>query len=119
MARLHTNILHWGNKYDGPNNYKDGRRGALDDAFWDDDELVDYRREGGKKGRKRLPGCPDNEGKSHVYVWVDVRYYSWYRDTYTVYEEKVCCGCLKQATGRHRFRRKKTKTELAGKPRNI
>lgn len=106
MARLHTNILHWGNKYDGPNTYKQGREGALDDAFWDEDELVDYRKYGKKKDRfKKKRGCPDNDYKAHVYVWVkETRYHGkwsafigWVPDKtrpYTI-DTKVCCGCGK------------------------
>lgn len=100
LARLRTSILHWGNKYDGPNTYKDGRRGALDDAFWDEDELVDVPSKRAKKKRKREPGCPQNDGKSHVYVWNKVEHIYWPWNgkgprRYT-FEEYVCCGCGKR-----------------------
>jgi hypothetical protein len=113
MARLHTNVLHWGNKYEGPNTYKMGREGALEDAYWDEDELVDYRRKGGKKKRKPRRGCPGNEGKGHVYVWVTETVYGskwnpnyghWTNDftkKYT-YDTRRCCGCLKVDKSRRR-----------------
>ena len=107
MARLHTNVLHWGNKYDGPNTYKMGREGALDDALWDEDELVDYPKPSRKVRPKKKPGCSGNDGKSHVYVWVD---YDPFWTTLNEYEVKICCGCGKRAP-RGGFR---TKTELAG-----
>lgn len=104
MARLRTNVLKWGNKYDGPNDYKHGRRGALDDALWDEDELVDYRRIGGKKKTKKpkSKGCWANNGKGHVYVWVEETYRGLF-STYT-YDKKVCCGCLKVA--KHKYRKR-------------
>ena len=75
MARLRTNVLHWGNKYDGPNDYKHGRRGALDDAFWDEDELVDYVK--AKKKDKRY--CPKEKGKVACQNFIYVPSF-WYTD---------------------------------------
>jgi hypothetical protein len=102
MARLRTNVLKGGGKDEGPNDYKHGRRGALDDAFWDEDELVDYvRQKRGKPKKPKAKGCSENNGKGHVYVWVP--YHScWWPDG--KYEIKVCCGCLKRAQ-RKSFRR--------------
>jgi len=114
MARLHYNVIPWSNKYDGPNYYKDGRRGALDDEFWNEDELVDYRRLAKHKKRKpKAKGCPGNDGKAHVYVWVtETRYgtkwnstYGWFvtdRTRVYTYDKKVCCGCMKVDRSRRR-----------------
>lgn len=104
MARLRTNVLHWGGKEEGPNTYKMGREGALDDAYWDEDELVDYpHRAKKKKKRKRSktrPGCIGNDYGPHIYVWTtefentrDV-FYSYYG--YFKYESRICCGCRKK-----------------------
>jgi hypothetical protein len=92
MARLHTNVLKWGNKYDGPNTYKHGRRGALDDAFWDEDELVDFPSHK-KKEKKVRAGCPGNDMGPHVYVWLPYAP-CWSSNRYEV---KVCCGCEKRS----------------------
>lgn len=99
MARIRTRPTPWPDKFDN-DNYKDLRRGAADDAFWDEDELVDYRRIGKKKKRNRVPGCPGNDGKSHVYVWVN--YDPWWHSG-NIYEIRVCCGCEKRGNG---FRKK-------------
>jgi hypothetical protein len=113
MARLRESILKWGNKYDGPNNYKNNRRGGAEDAFWDEDELVDYQKAGTKKKRSKKPkkvGCPGNEGKGHVYVWTtefeptgwqfswagNKKYPSFHaKNGYHRMERKVCAGCNK------------------------
>ena len=93
MARLRTNVLKWGNKYDGPNDYKHGRRGALDDAFWDEDELVDYVGHRSKRKRpKKARGCPENDFGPHVYVRVTRTFPLWDGTIYR-YEVSVCCGC--------------------------
>lgn len=52
-----------------------------------------------KKTKTKKRGCPENNYKGHVYVWVtETRYYSkwgYYKTrTYTV-DLKVCCGCGK------------------------
>lgn len=102
MARHYEHILHWGNKHDGPNNYKDNRRGGAEDAFWDETELVDHKRSATKKKRARR-GCPENDYKAHIYIWTtETRYYGKW-DTirgyvqdksrpYTV-DINICCGC--------------------------
>jgi hypothetical protein len=44
-----------------------------------------------------VPGCPGNDGKSHVYIWVvdpDSFWYHYYPDR--KYETCVCCGCGKR-----------------------
>lgn len=104
MARLHYNVIPWGNKYDGPNYYKDGRRGALDDEYWDEDELVDYRRLAKNKEKKPRAGCPENNNGSHVWVWVPY-VSSWSGMPWDGYEQKVCCGCLTHKRGRKSWRR--------------
>lgn len=99
MARIRDSILHWGDKYDGPDTYKDGRRGGLSDAFWDEDELVDFPRPSRRKKRvrKTRPGCPGNNNKRHIYVYTTefnsdrdlfFRYFGFYK-----WEKRVCCGC--------------------------
>lgn len=56
-----------------------------------------------KKKPKKKRGCPENDYKAHVYVWVEEKHYrSRYtpngfvedrsRPPYTV-REKTCCGC--------------------------
>jgi hypothetical protein len=71
--------------------YKDAYHGAVEDAFWDEDELVDYRPS--SKAKKKYPrGCKGNNNKAHVYVWVPWRW-SW---STTLYEEETCCGCDKR-----------------------
>lgn len=70
------------------------------------------------KPRKKAKGCPGNDGKAHVYIWVLAAYADEFLPTpwwekyfrltdsyYYEYERKVCCGCKKQAPGRS-FRRK-------------
>ena len=104
MARIRTNVLKWGNKKDGPNTYKHGRRGALDDAFWDEEESVDFPKSGKYKKKKKI-GCPDNYGKSHVYIWIiETKYYGKFHNIYGWVEDKnrpftvkrkICCGCGK------------------------
>lgn len=81
--------------------YKDARRGASEDAFWDEDELIDYRRTGKRKGKKPRAGCPGNDGNAHVYVWVvrKVSFAGFYRDREYTYEIRVCCGCEKRGRG--------------------
>lgn len=71
--------------------YKDAYRGAVEDAFWDEQELVDHQ-PASKKKRKRK-GCPGNDGREHVYVWIP--YDTWW-NTNVAYEIKVCCGCEKR-----------------------
>lgn len=86
-----------------------------------------------KKPHKHF-GCPGNNGKSHVYVWVSQRWApergsthqidNWNPSTYLMprwynperqlrylesYEVKVCCGCGKRAN-RRGWRRRVTKT---------
>jgi hypothetical protein len=102
MARMRESILRWGNKYDGPNNYKNNRRGGAEDALWDENELVDHRRAGSKKNKPRKrKGCSENEGKAHVYVWATLAEiyneydYRWYSER----EGRICCGCGKRGNG--------------------
>lgn len=85
--------------------YKDAYHGAIEDALWDEDELVDHQPASKKKKRSKRPGCPGNEGNAHVYVWVPYPASEvWWR-TDAQYEIKVCCGCEKRAHGKS-FRRK-------------
>lgn len=118
MARFRTNVLHWGDKYDGPDTYKDCRRGAGPDAFWDETELVEYpkAKRGKDKVRKRYPGCPGNNNKSHVFVWT-----TQYEDTRNLFyryfgfhkhERKVCAGCAHRDARRTTERYDKKKMGL-------
>lgn len=104
MARNRNKPTRYPGKYD-VKNYKDLRQGAADDGFWDDEnELVDYQSKKKKKDRPRVPGCPGNDGGSHVYVWINYEYdYPWFIRSKTQYEIKVCCGCMKRGRG---FRKK-------------
>lgn len=81
--------------------YKDARRGAAEDAFWDEDELIDYRRIGKRRDRKPRAGCPENNNGPHIYVWIP--YVTWWSNAKC--EIKVCCGCEKRPSSRS-FRRK-------------
>lgn len=111
MARLRTNVLKWGNKYDGPNDYKHGRQGALEDAFWAEDELVEHRHASRRKAPKKKRGCPENDYKAHVYVWVtETRFYSKWKTGYGFVRDKsrpytvhlkTCCGCGKVCKTRY------------------
>jgi len=103
MARIRQTPIPWADKFED-NTYKDMRRGATEDAFWDEKELVDHRRKGGKKPKKTRAGCPANDYKAHVYVWTTEtddtfrslfqRYFGFYK-----YEYKICCGCRKRGKG--------------------
>lgn len=76
--------------------HKDIKRGAGEDAFWDEDELIDYR-PSRKSKKKKKPGCPENNNGPHVWVWVE-----WWPGSR--YETKVCCGCEKRNRGSKSFR---------------
>lgn len=78
--------------------YKDARRGAVEDALWDEDELVDHRSSPAKRKRpKKARGCLGNDFGPHVYVWEP-----WWPGS--VYEVKRCCGC--EARPRRAFRKR-------------
>jgi hypothetical protein len=94
--------------------YKDARHGAMEDAFWDEDEVVDFPKAGKTKKPKKKRGCPGNDYKAHVYVWVtETRYFSKYNyergyhvvdfsRPYTV-DSKTCCGCGKVDNRRYNW----------------
>lgn len=72
------------------------------------DEYVPVRfpKAGKKKRRERVPGCPGNDGKSHVYVWITYKeYYSpWEEPSYAKgWTVKVCAGCGKRPRKSIRF----------------
>ena len=106
MARIRAH-LHYSDTRAELAEYKDARHGAVEDAFWDEDELVDYR-PSSKRKRPKKKGCPGNDYKAHVYVWVDEKVYRTKfnpmvgfvqdrsRPPYTV-RRKTCCGCMKVA----------------------
>jgi len=80
------------------------RQGGFEDAYWDEDELVDHRPS--KKKKKAVPrGCPGNDYNEHVYMRSQVRYgyYAWdytlQRRVYKVssFYSTRCIGCDKHA----------------------
>ena len=91
MARIRKR-LHYADTRQELVDWKDNRRGASEDAFWDEDELVDYRSTK-KNKKKKKRGCPENDFGPHVYVWVP--YFTFWSDGR--YEIKVCCGCEHRA----------------------
>lgn len=104
MARLHTNQPYSDTRGE-LSQFKDYRRGALEDAFWDEDEPVDYRPSSRRRKPKKKKGCPGNDYKAHVYVWVETLHYRSRLTAYGFVEdksrppykvrEKTCCGCSK------------------------
>src|SRR5689334_17000767 len=98
MARFREHVIPWPDKRDDAN-YKDLRRGAAEDAFWDEDEPVYMPRKKGKKRPSAKKGCPGNDDGPHVYIWVKVtkRYLRWNGNGFftMTYNEKTCCGCNK------------------------
>lgn len=68
MARIRTR-LHYADTRAELVEHKDWKRGLAEDAFWDEDELVDHRPIRNKKKTPKA-GCPGNDGNAHVYVWV-------------------------------------------------
>jgi len=111
MAKIRNRPTPWADKYD-EDNYKDYRRGGMDDAFWDEDELVDHRKVSKKKRPRKKRGCPENNFGAHVYIWVtETRYhysftaYGYVMDKnkpYTV-ENKTCCGCGKVSNRKYNW----------------
>lgn len=106
MARIRQNITYSDTRAE-LTEYKDARRGACEDAFWDEDELVDYRRSpASRKKRKRAPGCEGNDGGPHIYVWTSerewedafFRYFGFHK-----YEYKRCAGCWKRGSFKSRL----------------
>ncbi|MGB3945742.1 MAG: hypothetical protein WBK76_02790 [Candidatus Saccharimonadales bacterium] len=106
MAKV-RNRIHYSDTRAEKAEYKDMRRGAMDDEMWaDHDEFLDYVAVSNKKRKKKKRGCPENDFKSHVYVWqTETRYFAKWSDyhgyaindrsrPYTV-EVKSCCGCGK------------------------
>jgi len=104
MARVRARFQPWGDKADKAH-FHDLRRGAMDDAFWDEDELVDHRASKGKRKAPRKPrGCPGNDNKAHVYVWQmrEVVWRGWSGKVYSYkVNEKICCGCNKVANRKY------------------
>lgn len=100
--RIRQNVPKWDSeRY---SEYKDARRGAMEDAFWPEDEPVEFKPKRQKKKRKRSKGCPENNGKNHVYIWVkhENTWRSWWDNKVRtfVHWRKTCCGCGHEATGR-------------------
>lgn len=101
MARIRSRFQPWGDGGDKAH-YHDLRRGAMDDALWEEDELVSHRKV--KTSQSKRKGCPGNDGKGHVYVWIPYRVWAEHRygpDRWAWWnlsksEIKVCCGCWKK-----------------------
>lgn len=89
-----------------PGPYRDFKDGAVDEEYGEVEVNYTPRRKN-KKVHKKKPGCPANEGKSHIYIYttefnmedVFFKYYGFHK-----WEHSVCCGCGKKA-------RKSRKTE--------
>lgn len=102
--RIRQNVPKWDSeRY---SEYKDLKRGAMEDAFWPEDEPVEFKPVPEKKRRKRSRGCPGNDGKAHVYV-TEKRVYRWWgwdnkMHTY-VSDVTLCCGCEKRKRKRNRW----------------
>lgn len=78
---------------------RDFRAGKVE--IYDFKEEVNYQkrlRKRDRKPRKRYPGCPGNNGGSHVYVYTTegnyddlfYRYFGFHK-----IERSMCCGCRK------------------------
>lgn len=86
--------------------HKDFIRGWSDDGF---DETPHKKKSKGKPKKKR--GCPENNYKEHVYVWVPApRIYDWLdgvdddffkRRGFYRSEVEVCCGCGNRRRSRY------------------
>lgn len=96
MARIRQH-LHYSDTKGELAEYKDARHGAVEDALWDEDELIDYRPGSKKKRKPRKRGCPGNNYKGHVYVWQTkkISYRRWWDNKMASYEyeQYICCGC--------------------------
>lgn len=106
MARIRQH-MHYSDTRAELAEYKDARRGATEDAFWDEDELIDYRSSPSKKKKPRKRrGCPENDYKAHVYIWQHVvkTYIGWNGKWRTwEYDEYICCGCSKVHNRRYKW----------------
>ena len=88
---------------------RDKRYGLINaDDGW---EETPHRKAGKTKARKRVPGCPENDGGPHVYVWTTegmqkglfFEYFGFHRA-----EHKICAGCRKGAPYRSGATRRPT-----------
>lgn len=78
---------------DEPDTHADFVRGGV--PIEDFEPKVKHKKKRQKKSKK--PGCPENNGGRHIYVWVPegktslfYRFYGFYK-----WEREVCCGCEK------------------------
>lgn len=111
MARIRQH-LHYSDTKEELCEYKAARRGATEDALWDEEELIDYRPASKRKKPKKKRGCPENNYKEHVYVWeTEVRYgikrteHGWVTDRSRSWAVNVkkCCGCGKVANRKYHW----------------
>lgn len=73
------------------------RQGAVEVDDFEDE--VPHRSSKKKKPKPRRKGCPENNGKGHVYIWEEVveTYQAWWgsvKPREYRYKQKICCGCL-------------------------
>lgn len=82
---------------------------AARNSYHPEDDLPAPHKKAGKKASvKKHPGCPGNEGKAHIYVWVKSltqRYHYWHdadgwhskpmKGEYLTSHRHVCLGCGK------------------------
>lgn len=70
-------------------------------------EVPRHRKKSKGKPRKRVPGCPANGGKAHIYEWVIKPYrainYFTKQPMIIEYKRKICVGCLKTKPGWPRY----------------
>ena len=76
----------------------------------DGPEEMPHRPKRGKKSPRKKPGCPENEGKAHVYVWI--KYHARHRQAAfgptgesrwvdSTWYEHECVGCGKIGNRRY------------------
>jgi len=82
--------------------YKEFVQGGAGDGYED----TKHKKSAKNKKRKKVPGCPGNDGKKHLYVWTTEGDH-WLTDRlfyqifgYHKYEFSVCCGCGKRRGSR-------------------
>jgi hypothetical protein len=100
--------------YDHPKGdpYKIFTQGGVPVEDFDDEVRYRHAPRKNKAKKPKAKGCPANDFKAHVYVWVtETHYYSRYNG-YGFYEDKTrpytvdcktCCGCGKIATRRYHW----------------
>jgi hypothetical protein len=126
MATLKERSDNWGATSIIRRDFRHAHEGGYEEA--------PYRKKKGGKKKYKKKGCPANNGKQHVYIWVPLRWLpdSWgnQRDRYDRYveayyirenkwsaytcsieylekwEKKICCGCYQRPSWKTRASRK-------------